>query len=195
MLQVPCVTSVYVPYLFVLKETTIATSWNFVQIIFFKIILLFSIPLENVVCYLSKSFIAFLVPAVEILSGIEHKGLPCFYMSELTIWEKRQNERSQKKTKTHICNICNYNNACVLVFEYVCPLFFWQGKNTSTYRMKQTELDPLVFDLLISMLSQSLYLSVYLFPCAPSLCHPHLAGTKPVDAAAFFQSRLQWPSG
>lgn len=35
--------------------------------------------------YLSKSFIAFLVPAVEILSGIENKGLSSFYMSELAI--------------------------------------------------------------------------------------------------------------
>lgn len=40
--------------------------------------------------YLSKSFIAFLVPAVEILSGIEHKGLSCFYMSEMAICGRKK---------------------------------------------------------------------------------------------------------
>lgn len=39
--------------------------------------------------YLSKSFIAFLVPAVEILSGVEDKGLSSFYMSELTICRRK----------------------------------------------------------------------------------------------------------
>lgn len=39
--------------------------------------------------YLSKSFIAFLVPAVEVLSGVEDKGLSSFYMSELTTCRRK----------------------------------------------------------------------------------------------------------
>lgn len=49
--------------------------------------------------YLSKGFVAFLIPAVEILPGVEHKGLSRFYMSELTICGR---EIEWKKGKTHV---------------------------------------------------------------------------------------------
>lgn len=58
-----------------------------------------SMPVEKAVCYLSKSFIAFLVPAVEILSGIEHKGFSCLYMSELPICGR---QIGWKKEKTRL---------------------------------------------------------------------------------------------
>lgn len=49
----------------------------------------YELAAEKAVCYLSKSFIAFLVPAVEILPGIEHKGFTRFYMAELAICGKK----------------------------------------------------------------------------------------------------------
>lgn len=47
--------------------------------------------------YLSKSFIAFLVPAVEVFSGVEDKGLTSFYVSEVTICRRKW------KKDNHMC--------------------------------------------------------------------------------------------
>lgn len=47
-------------------------------------------------CYLSESFITFLVPAVEVLSGVEDKGLSCFYMSKLAICGKKKSGKEKE---------------------------------------------------------------------------------------------------
>lgn len=58
-------------------------------------------PVENPY-YLSKSFITLLVPAVQILSGIKHKGFTCLYVTELAICEthnmiSKDNKQLQRK--------------------------------------------------------------------------------------------------
>lgn len=46
--------------------------------------------------YLSESFVAFLVPAVEVLSGVEDEGLSGLHVSELTICRRKW------KTDNHV---------------------------------------------------------------------------------------------
>lgn len=46
--------------------------------------------------YLSESFVAFLVPAVEVLSGVEDEGLAALHVSEPTVC------RSKWRTDNHV---------------------------------------------------------------------------------------------
>lgn len=85
-------------------------------------------------CYLSKSFIALLVPAVEILSGIENKGLSSFYMSKLTIcggdreWKYRKNTCISNGYLQYMC-------ACDSKVSRTCARLC---KSTSVCQIKQT---------------------------------------------------------
>lgn len=134
--------------------------------------------------YLSKSFVAFLIPAVEILPGVEHKGLSRFYMSELAICG-REGEWKERWENTAGTIMDTYRLYVHVGVKWVDRCVWWDLTH------KKTELSAIVstpsltsFHSLLIFISSPLYTSAGL-TFLPSFTYLHLAGRGPVGAAAF----------